>query len=224
MTTKDKVLENKSNCKQLVQVACFIDWNSQLLHTKIDYIRDPLNAARLAFKQTMRKIACRLSEIDSKLQFMVSIRLYHGWHKGYEQTANMKAVRKVIAETDFAVVSEKQGVFFTENVGWGSCLLSALPSRYHQSLGIHLPNTLRNKSKKGHEEKMVDTALAADLVFSACNDPSAWIILVTEDDDLIPPLFIAESIVVPKSARAVLLSNRRHAGNFLKLAGLESQG
>jgi len=147
--------------------------------------------------------------------------MYHGWHKGYEPTPNFRAVRAIIAETDFATASEKPRVSFCESVGWGACLLSALPSRYHQKLGVHLPNTLRDRGDKGYEEKMVDTALATDLVVSAFRDPEDWIILMTEDDDLIPPLFAAESIISPRLAKALLLSRRRHGGKFLKLDGLE---
>lgn len=219
--TLEHEAENASARKGLVRVASFVDWNSQLLLTNVDYKRMPLEAARLAFRQTTRRIARRLSDLDFTAHYQVSLRLYHGWHKGFEPTANMKALRSVIGETDFSTASDKPNVSFSENVGWGACLLSALPSRYHQKLGVHLPNTLRDRGHQGHEEKMVDTALAADLVFSAFRDPNDWILLATEDDDLIPPLFTAESIVAPQSARAILLSNRRHSGNFLKLDGLE---
>lgn len=69
---------------------------------------------------------------------------------------------------------------------------------------------------------MVDTALAADLVVCAYQDPNDWILLVTEDDDLIPPLFTAESIINSAQARALLLSKEKPRGNLLLLNGLDA--
>lgn len=202
-------------------VNCFVDWNSQLRLTGIDYADEPVDAARAAFKQATRRISQCLAGIDSTANFQVILRLYHGWRKGYEATANLRAMRRVIAETDFSAVSEKPSVTYSSNVAFGDCLLSALPKRLHSGHGIHLPNTLRDRGDQRHEEKMVDTALASDLVVSAYRDPDEWVLLVAEDDDLIPPLFAAESIINAQSARALLLSKRRRGNNFLLLDGLD---
>jgi hypothetical protein len=160
--------------------------------------------------------------MDANKNFQVLLRFYHGWRKGYEPTKNLKAIRKVIAETDFSTASEKPSVAYLGDVAYGDTLLAALSKRMHRSHGIHLPNTLRDRGIKGYEEKMVDTALAADLIVCAYQDPNEWILLVTEDDDLIPPLFTAESIINPSQARALLLSKRRRGNNFLLLDGLDA--
>ena len=92
----------------------------------------------------------------------------------------------------------------------------------HLKQGIHLPNTFRDRGYQGHEEKMVDTALAADLVVCAYQDPNEWILVVAEDDDLIPPLFTAESIINAQQAKALLLSKRKRGNNLLLLDGLDA--
>lgn len=205
-----------------IPVTCFVDWNSQLLNTGIHYETKPVEAARAAFRQVTRKIAQCLVKVDDGEKFQVHLRLYHGWRKGYAETANLKAIRTIIAETDFSTASDKPSVVYSNNITFGDCLLSALPRRMHQKLGIHLPNTCRkDRSSEGREEKMVDTALAADLVVCAYQDPNDWILLVTEDDDLIPPLFTAESIINLTQARALLLSKRKRSNNMLLLDGLD---
>lgn len=190
--------------------------------TGIDCEKEPVDAARAAFRQVARQIAQCLVRVDTGLNFQVHLRLYHGWRKGFEETANLKAIRTVIAETDFSTASDKPSVAYSSNVGYGDCLLSALPRRMHQKLGIHLPNTFRDRGSRGHEEKMVDTALAADLVVCAYQDPNEWILLVTEDDDLIPPLYTAESIINSAQAKALLLSKRKRGNNMLSLDGLDA--
>lgn len=206
-----------SQAKAIKRVTAFIDWNAQLLLCGIDAKREPILAARAALKQTTRRVASCLAKTDPNVRFQVFLRLYHGWHKGWEPTENRKAAKQVIAETDFSALSVKPGVIFSAEVQFGDCLLSALPTRMHQRLLIHLPNTLRNRGNRGLEEKMVDTALAADLLVSAFQDPNEWIVVAAEDDDLVPPLFAAEAVVSARGSRVLLLQHRRQTKNYLKL-------
>lgn len=200
------------------KVSAFIDWNSQLLLTGINIKANPVGAAEIALKDVARRIVKCLTEIEKNEPFKVNVRLYHGWHKGYEETVNSKAIRSVISKIDFSSLSTKPNVVFNDGIGFGSCLISALPSRMHIKPAIHLPNTLRNKIKsKEVEEKMVDTALATDLIVTAYAEPTGWILLASEDDDLVPSLFSAEAAVQRTGARVLLLSNRVRSKNFLLL-------
>lgn len=208
--------------RTFVPVTCFVDWNSQLIVTGVDYEKEPVNAARAAFTQTTRRIARTLAKTDLNEKFQVNLRLYHGWRKGYQPTANLLAIRAVIAETDFSTLSDVPSVAFSSNIGFGDRLIAALECRIHAKEGIHLPNTLRERNTKEHEEKMVDTALAADMVVCAYQDPGDWIFLITEDDDLVPPLFTAESIIYAHKGKALLLSKRKRSKNFLLLDGLDA--
>jgi uncharacterized LabA/DUF88 family protein len=193
---------------RIVSVIAFIDWNAQLLLTKRAPDTDPEGTAEIAFRQTTRRIARCLSEVDSSKRFRVAMRLYHGWHKGYEPTANRRAAQLVLARADYATLSQRSNVAFSPNVEFGDKLVNALGKRLHQRLGIHLPNTVRRRFDDDLEEKMVDTALAADVVATAYRDPGDWMLVVTEDDDLIPPVFLAEAALFGSSARVILLRKR----------------
>jgi hypothetical protein len=205
-------------------VSCFVDWNSQLLRTGIDSESAPVDAARAAFNYVTRRVARCLAIADKDAKFQVNLRLYHGWRKGYEPTSNLKAVRQVISQTDFVSLSVKPTVVFSGEIGFGDCLIAALPSRMHAKLAIHLPNTLRSRGDLGWEEKMVDTAMAADMVVRAYQERADWVVLVTEDDDLVPALFAVEAIIDARSARALLLSSRALGGKFLNLSDLQVTG
>lgn len=192
---------------RIVSVAAFIDWNAQLMLTGRDCTADPEGVAELALRQTTRRIARCLVDIDASKRFRVSMRLYHGWHRGYEPTANRKAAQVVVGRADFATLSQRPTVVFSPNVGLGDRLTSALDKRLHARLAIHLPNTLRKRHSE-REEKMVDTALAADVVSTAYREAGDWIVVVTEDDDLIPPVYVAEAALLGSGAKVILLRKR----------------
>jgi hypothetical protein len=156
-----------SRLSAVCPVVAFVDWNSQLRLGSSEVDSPTVDVARIAFKATSRRIADCLSKVAPTLQFRVSLRLYHGWHKGFQPTERLKAIRNVVAATDFAILSNRPNVAFTGDVSYGDRLLGALQTRLNQACGLHLPNTLRDRGDGREEEKMVDTALAADLIVSA---------------------------------------------------------
>ena len=200
----------------VTRVVAFVDWNAQIHICGLNGKSDPIQTARAVLERTARRIARCLSATDQRARFSVSLRLYHGWHRGFEPSANKKAIKTVLAGTDFGSLSTVPNVTFLQNVEYGDCLLGALPQRLHERLAIHLPNTLRTQDRVDIE-KMVDTALATDVVFTAASEPRDWIVVVAEDDDLVPPIFTAESFLHPKGARILLVHSRRRSGTFLKL-------
>lgn len=200
----------------IIRVVAFVDWNSQIHLSGLDTKDDPVAAAKAALEKTARRVARCLIATDQRARFVVNLRLYHGWHRGFEPSANKKAITTVLAAIDFASLSAVPAVSFSEAVGYGDCLLAALPRRLHQRLAIHLPNTLRTQDRVD-SEKMVDTALATDVVFTAFNEPNDWIVVVAEDDDLVPPMFTAEALLEPHGARVLLLHSRKRRGTFLRL-------
>lgn len=205
----------------LINVTVFVDWNSQLLIYNISKIKDPLLLSRQAFNSVTRKISTCLAKSFPDLKFRVGLRIYHGWHKGYEPTANKKAITQIIAGTDFATLSHNPSVVFMEEVGYGDNLIGASTERLHKKLQIHLPNTVRDRQAgKGLEEKMVDTALASDVIVMAYKEPTDWIMVISEDDDFVPPLFVADSILNKNSSRALLLSTRRRSRNLINLENI----
>jgi hypothetical protein len=201
-----------SSAKPITSAVGFVDWNTQLILTPRDTQTDPVRTAEIALRQTTRRIAKCLSRLNPEMRFRVALRLYHGWHRGFEPTVNRKAAQRVIGGADFATLSQSPNVVFSQNVSFGDRLVNALDIRLHQRLAIHLPNTVRERSDKRIEEKMVDTALVADVVATAHNDEKNWIVVVTEDDDLIPSVYAAEAALAGSQAKVILLRQRGDAG------------
>ena len=159
---------------------------------------------------------------------MSPLEIYHGWYKGFEQTDNRRALATAAAGAYFPALSTRANVLIRPDLSYGDRLLSAFDKRLHLRLGIHLPNTYRAASRQQtkpgmFEEKMVDTAIAADVVHIAYSEPERWILVVGDDDDLVPPVFTAEAVRRAHDGRVIIMS-RRTQGPFLKLDGiLEAQ-
>ena len=176
--------------------------------------------AQRTLDQTVRSVGRTLSA--ERPRFRVSFRLYHGWHKGWQPTDGFKAAAQAVGATDFTALSHHR-VDFSPAVQYGHTLIEALPERQHRRPPIHLPNTLRDQEKgQPPAEKMVDTALAADLLAWARRSPSEWALVLAEDDDVAPPLFTAKAWIKPHGGR-VLLLRKRPAGQYLRLDGLLRQ-
>lgn len=204
-----------------VRSTAFIDWNSQIHRfCSANQKGDPTACAEQTLDKVVRRIAQALTNLDKAARFRVTLRLYHGWHKGYEPTDRRRAMLQVVASTEFSSLSHKPNIVIDPNIQYGDCLIDALPQRLHTGRGIHLPNTWRRQEgDENRTEKMVDTALASDLLTWARHSTyNELAIVVGEDDDLIPPLFIAEAWSKPLGARAILL--RAKTGGMLRLEGL----
>lgn len=211
----------KARAFRPVNVTAFVDWNSQ-----IHILRPPrgISEEQLALEMLSRlgRLAgCVLTYGNNERRFNVALRLYHGWLHGFTVTPRRKALTTAIARTDFSSLSRNRNVLIRDEVGFGDRLLSALDSRLVETSGRHLTNTLRQSinDKTRLEEKMVDTALAADIVDLAYREPNEWILVFGNDDDLVPPLLVAEGIRPPNSGRIILVRTRPE-NKFLRLEGL----
>lgn len=203
----------------IVNVSAFIDWNSQI-HIRGDKSdMDPVVTARLVLERAAKSIARCLNDVDAGRRYKVRMRLYHGWHKGFEPTVNRRAITTIIASTNFSDLSPLRNVVFDDQIGYGDRLLCALSERLHDRLDVHLPNTLREQHAE-NIEKMVDTAMAADIVHSAAVDPNEWIVVLAEDDDLVSPIFTAEALLSRSASKIKLLHSRKRSEKFLKLDGV----
>ena len=200
----------------LVAVTAFVDWRAQTHNAGVQRAND-LEAARHTLVQATRMVGRSLRH--EELRFRVSLRLYHGWHQGWQPTDGLRAAKQAVAATDFAALSGER-IEYSPTVQFGHTLIAALPRRQHSRPSLHLPNTLRGRGRgRRPTEKMVDTALAADLLACARLYPSEWAVVLAEDDDVVPPLFTAEAWIKPHGGRALLV-RRRSASQYLKLDGL----
>lgn len=199
-----------------VAVTAFVDWHAQAHNAGVSRANDA-EAAQRTLTHTTRMVGRALTQ--QHLRFRVSFRLYHGWHRGWQPTEGLRAAVRAVSAANFAALSGEH-IEFSPTVQYGHTLLAALPERLHSGPSLHLPNTLRDQGRgQPPTEKMVDTALAADLLAWARLFPSEWALVLAEDDDVVPPLFTAEAWVKPHGGRTLLV-RRRPAGQFLRLGGL----
>jgi hypothetical protein len=204
--------------KRPISVTAFVDWNAQIHNAKACELR-PIEQAKHTLKTTTRRIGRALVKNSPTARFRVALRLYHGWHKGWEPTDRLRAIVATASPVELAALAHAT-VRFSERLDYGHTLLSALPKRRHLNPAIHLPNTLRERNSDARrEEKMVDTALAADLLHWARSDPEEWALVVAEDDDFVPPVFTAESWVSYHGGR-ILIVRTRPSNAYLQVEGL----
>ena len=211
--------------KPFQRVDALIDWNSQLLLVKHQSNhRNHTELSRLVLRYICRRISDCLAKVEPTGQFEVHLRAYHGWSIGQQETWRRKAVinAQVSDPNDpndrgLANYSSRNGVYF-RSFEFGDKLLLALDERLHVRLGCHLPGTLRQIGDN-YEEKMVDTALASDLVYLALTDTDSWLMVVGQDRDLIPPLYVAEAAISGTERRVFFLA--RHKINRPNIEGLQ---
>lgn len=199
-------------------VTAFIDWQTQMHHTPVPTSR-PDARAKSTLRRTARIINRALKSEAPGIRFSVALRLYHGWHKGWEETENLRAISS-IRSADVLSDYSTTNIVFSRDLQYGHTLLSALPERRRGRQAIHLPNTLREQKGPWLTEKMVDTALAADLLAWARSDPKEWALILSDDDDVVPPVFTAESWIRPHGGRVMIVSTQRQRRDFLSLDGL----
>jgi len=202
------------------RMTSFIDWNSQVHeYGEEDLLKKDLHSH--VFSKVGKRITKALAREFPERNFHVALRIYHGWHKGFEPTLRRKIFSQLSAEIDFSALSPSPNVVFSGEIEYGSKLISAKECRLHPRLAVHLPNTLRSPFGRD-EEKMVDTAIASDLIAHAVIEPESWLLVAGEDDDLVPPLLTAESFL-PSNSR-VLLLRKKKMGPFLRLESILLKG
>lgn len=199
----------------------FVDWNSQI-HARPQRERvSELTLAQQTLTFVAKTVAKSLSDVGNSHRFDVTLRIYHGWRKGFEETVRRKALLNSVASADFLSISNRANVSIRPNVEFGDNLISGPHERFHARIQCHIPNTLRRKidDPQVWEEKMVDTAIASDVVDTAHREPSRWLVLVGDDDDLVPPAFVAEGARGTADGKIILVRNRPDSPFFM-LAGI----
>lgn len=209
-------------------VTAFIDWNSQKFNARNGSRREDVDensakAIKRQIKDTLDYVSDALvrllNDIEKKAdKFSVEMRIYYGWHEGLTATLTRKCLEEMIKDRE--VPNSKSNLSFDWSNPFGDVLLDALDRRKHPKARIHLPNTLRRDSTNGiPREKMVDTALACDLLSQTRMFQDYIKIIMVEDDDVIPAAFVSEKWNSGEG-KTVIARKRERDGNFLRLDGL----
>lgn len=207
---------------QFRRVGLFVDWNTQIREAPNDVRDQPIERCRFALKRVGKLVTRQLCRMDNAAVFRVQIRLYHGWTAGVTQTANRRAFQALAEFADPDEIFPSARVLSLPDVEFGDRLLDALPERQNKGLRIHLPNTYRRQRGDSEPaEKMVDTAIASDLLSWAKSEPSSIALVISNDDDVVPPVFVAEAWMRPFGGCVRLMrSVPRGESKYLLLDGL----
>lgn len=204
-----------------IKVGLFVDWNSHM-RLAPDELDDTVLRSQYALNMVGRVVTKELCKFDQDATFRVRIRLYYGWTSGIARTPNRIAITKLPEYDVPDQIFPSARVLALSDIEFGDRLIDALPQRENAGLGIHLPNTLRKQGgRPAKSEKMVDTALAADLLSWARAEPNSMAIVASADDDVIPPVFAAEAWMKPFGGTVrILRPAPRKESKFLRLEGL----
>lgn len=204
------------------RVGLFVDWNTQILAAPAELEDDPVGKCRFALLRVGKLATKHLCDTYPGDLFRVRLRLYHGWTAGTTQTPNRRAFAKIPEAMQPDDIFPSSRVLAAGDIEFGDRLIDALAKREQSGSRIHLPNTLR-KQQGGRKpvEKMVDTALATDLLSWARTEPDSIALVFSADDDMVPPVFTAEAWMVPFGG-AVRLQRPDGRGDsrYLALEGL----
>ena len=189
-----------------LRVAVLVDWDSA---RRIAPKPSPqsIESITQAFFKLQDKIADLLTSDDNKSIFKVHWRMYHGWHQGKTKTPDRLVFEKFAMQFNSRRIKR---VSFGCDFEFGDLL------KCH-SRRAQLYDTLRVDSEtKQYRQKMVDTALACDLLHMVRTQDSSRYYIVGGDDDLVPIVITAESW----KAKVCLLRLRKNENKHLNLSGI----
>ncbi len=208
----------------MITANLFIDWDSASRVTTIRPKKDMPLAARLsctrqAYAELQERIISKLAEIEPKSPIKIlKTRIYHGWHSGTTPSAD-KVVWDQLRSQLKAV--SRNRISYLPDIEFGNELICR---------GGRSPiyDTLRaDRSNPGaSSQKMVDTALVSDLLsfcrsesssFRRNERPTTLAIVVGDDDDLLPGVFVAEAWGLPTY---VFRITREHDNRHLSTDGI----
>ena len=192
----------------------FVDWHTAVIASGAA-LRHPRpdSVARAALEHVERILSDHLSKSGGGSRFRVRLRLYTGWHRGKTPTDYHRGIVKVLKDYADRHRPHHQGRVIFEGGRDGVQLgnrLACVPERLAKGNECHLLDTLRNRNGID-QEKMVDTALAVDLLGLTTRREADRYVVVSDDDDLLPGLLAAEAA----GADAKLLSRPGTSSRFM---------
>ena len=169
----------------ILRVTAFIDWDTARRLVP----HDPrIGRKRLVDREIyclQDQIAMVLTQRSRTSHFRVSLRLYHGWYSGKTKTDDRKDLDAFCKKNRNQRVLNN--VSFAPELFFGDELLC----------GGHrcaIYDTFRSRDGKDKpEQKMVDTSLISDILHYGHTQKKSPIIVVGDDDDLLPGVFTADS-------------------------------
>lgn len=191
----------------IANVLIFIDWDSAR-RVATDYIKKEKDRTIDAiFKILSENIEKHIQTIKIAKAYNVTWRIYHGWHKGKEKTPDRVEFESYVANATSWRINKTS---FSTIYDYGNILLC-------NSNRMPIFNTLRPREKDGiPEQKMVDTAIACDMMHAIRFHFFDIGVIIADDDDMVPIIFSAEAW----EANIKLLTRRENFGKMQNTKGL----
>lgn len=169
----------------IINLTTFIDWDSSRRIVPPNLKRGSSTSNTIQVICSLQDaIAQVLSDFDFRNRYRVVFRLYHGWYRGKTKTPERINFEKDIQK--MRIGRRIKNVSFVPDIQYNDYLLSDKEERHL------IYDTLRSREDGNREEqKLVDTTLACDVLDFARFTKSEPIIIVGDDDDLLPCAFTA---------------------------------
>jgi hypothetical protein len=206
----------------IITAHAFIDWDSARRvrrpswGNKIDDVplKDRVRHVEECFSELQFRTASALEKIDLNMPVRVVMsRIYHGWHRGITPTEDRRSWE--LARQNLKLLTTRK-VSYLPDTRFGDALFCG-------GKRTPLVDTLRRRDDGVDQQKMVDTALVADLLsfgrtesagFRRGESPRSMAIVIGNDDDLLPGSFAVEQWGLPVK---VLRINRDRESRFLRV-------
>ena len=192
----------------------FVDWNTAVIASGAARRKRRDAVAATALEHVERIVSEHLGSPGGS-RYRVRLRLYAGWHAGTTRTDYFHGVDKIRRKYARGIRTYGRVVFLggDDGIQFGARLACASERRLVRKHDVHLLDTLRRRGDGQLTEKMVDTALVADLLGLAMRREADRYVVVSDDDDMLPGVFAAEAA----GARVRMLS-RPGASRFMRHA------
>lgn len=207
---------------EMITAHAFIDWDSARRIRRLPWggdedvvpLKDRIRYVEESFSDLQVRTASALEAMNLRMPVRIVLsRIYHGWHRGITPTDDRRAWEQ--AKLNLKPLTARR-VSYLPDIKFGDALTCG---------GARTPlvDTLRRRDDGVDQQKMVDTALVADLLsfsraesasFRRGENPRSLAIVIGNDDDLLPGSFAAEQWGLPVK---VLRINRDRESRFLKL-------
>jgi hypothetical protein len=188
------------------KVLAFVDWDSARRIVEQPAKGRGEREISIAMDRLCYVIARYLEGIDKKGSFHVRWRIYHGWHRGKTKSPDRDQFETYIQQSRSRRIG---GVAFGSDFAFGNELACISKRRV-------LYDTLRTNERGEDCQKMVDTAIACDLLHVVRWKEADVHIVIGDDDDLLPAIFTADAW----KAKVVMLTHREACNKHLKTEGL----
>lgn len=184
----------------------FVDWDTARRVVQPDVRRGRGARVERAISAIQDHLSRILMQREPRTIFRVTMRVYHGWHQGRTATEDRREFDEFLRSFRVRAVER---VSFEPDIKYGDELLC-------NSRRGRLLDTLRRREDGNYEQKMVDTSLVSDVLHHARSKDGDLIVVVGDDDDLLPGVFTAEAWGAP-----ILVARlRNHDNSHLMTEGL----